>query len=770
MALPESYVFWNISFEVFCMIVTLLMLYKQFTVFNRRDVEKALTVVLFIQLLYFASFIPRVLVDVDFLPKTQTTVYAVNLFNIALFVYCGYRVFIYLELYQEMPGFRLWKNRLIYAVPCLFNMVCLLSCPVTGAFFSVGPDASVSSGPYWRLMILINCFYPSAGLATFLFRRLRHSLESGTADFKVTVAFPLFFAVFGPLSALQWRIPILPFGLIMADIFVYIHYTDLLMRERNQSLEREKNLAELQNKAKSDFLFNMSHDIRTPMNAIIGFTNLALQCPEDTVKVQEYLGKIQVSSNHLLSLINDVLEMSRIESGKIELEEGEVSLPEVLLDLNTIIIGQIESRHHELFMDAVNVTDENIYCDKLRLNQILLNLLSNAIKYTPEGGRISVRVSQQEGAPEGYGAYEIRVKDNGIGMEPEFAARVFEAFEREKNTTVSGIQGTGLGMAITKRIIDLMGGTIEVVTAPGKGTEFIVRMNFRLTGEQEVSLPIAALEGMRALVVDDDYDTCDSITRMLNDMGLIADWTLSGKEAILRAKQAKERGTEYDIVFVDLRLDGMSGLDVAKRLREIVGKDPALMLITAYDWISVEEQAREAGITDFISKPVFKSGLYRSLSRTFGNNDAVKETETVEEDRMVNFAGKRLLLVDDIKINREIAMMVLKAKEFEVDEACDGKEAVTMMEGAAGGYYDAVLMDIQMPVMDGYEATRAIREMDDPAKAAVPIIAMTANAFDEDRKAALDVGMDGHIAKPIDVDRLVDTLKAILGKAEGKNA
>ena len=395
------------------------MLYKQLTVFNTRDDERALSIVMIIQLLYFASFIPRVLVDVAVLPKTQASVYLVNIVNIELFVYCCYRVF-------------------------------------------------------------------------------------------------------GPVSALQWRIPILPFGLMLADIFVYIHYTDLLMRQHNRSLQREKELAEHQNKAKTDFLSNMSHDIRTPMNAIIGFTNLALQDPADTERVREYLGKISASSNHLLSLINDVLEMSRIESGRIELDETEVSLPDVLRDLNTIIVGQVEERHHELHMDAVNVTDEVVWCDRLRLNQVLLNLLGNAVKYTPDGGKIYVCIEQLPGTPEGCGRYEVRVRDTGIGMTPEFAARVFEAFEREKNSTVSGIQGTGLGMAITKRIVDLMGGEISVKTAPGEGSEFIVRVDWRIADRRMQPQTIAALEGAHVLVVDDDYTTCDSLTHMLGDLGLRA--------------------------------------------------------------------------------------------------------------------------------------------------------------------------------------------------------------------------------------------------------
>ena len=424
--------------------------------------------------------------------------------------------------------------------------------------------------------------------------------------------------------------------IIISLVIMFSLFTILLRRERELDLKIIQ--AEERNRAKTAFLSNMSHDIRTPMNAIVGFTELAIRTPEDREKVREYLEKIKASSDHLLGLINDVLEMSRIESGKIELEETEVSLRSVLRDLNTIILGQVEAKNQELVMDAAGIVNEDVCCDRLRLNQVLLNLLSNAVKYTPDGGRISVRLSQTGDAPEGWGDYTLRVKDNGIGMTPEFAARVFEAFEREKTSTVSGIQGTGLGMAITKRIIDLMGGTIDVVTAPGEGTEFIVKLRMRL---QENRNP----------------------------------------------------------------------------------NDPA---------------------------PV------------------PEESGAAEEAPEQSFGGKRLLLVDDIEVNREIAAMVLQMNDFEVDEACDGAEAVEKVRVSAPGTYDAVLMDIQMPVMNGYEAARSIRELPDPEKAAIPIIAMTANAFEEDKKAALDAGMNGHIAKPIDVDALIATLRRVLVPAEDK--
>ena len=521
--------------------------------------------------------------------------------------------------------------------------------------------------------------------------------------------------------------------------------------------------AEKSNAAKSEFLSNMSHDIRTPMNAIIGFTNLAIRDPADTERVTEYLGKIRSSSNHLLSLINDVLEMSRIESGKIELEEKPCSLPEILHDLNTIIVGQVEAKQQELTMDALNVINEDVYCDKLRLNQVLLNLLSNAVTYTPAGGHIAVRVCQLESDDPERGNYEFRVKDNGIGMAPEFAAHVFEAFEREKTSTVSGIQGTGLGMAITKSIVEMMGGEIRVETEKGKGSEFIVSVSFRLQSAAAPDRRIPELTGLHALVVDDDFNTCDSATTLLTQIGLRPEWTLSGKEAVLRAKQARERGDGFRVFIVDWKLPDLSGIEVARQIRAEVGEDTPILLMTAYDWPSIKDEAIEAGVNAFCNKPLFLSELYGALTRVLGSVEEHK-AENIEA-APVSFAGRRLLLVDDIEMNREIAVAVLEMNDFEVEEACDGNEAVEKVTTAEPGYYDAVLMDVQMPTMNGYEATRAIRASGSP-NASIPIIAMTANAFDEDKKAALEAGMDGHVAKPIDVARLMEVLGGVLQEEE----
>ena len=531
-------------------------------------------------------------------------------------------------------------------------------------------------------------------------------------------------------------------------------------RQVNQALSDAVAAAETANRAKSTFLSNMSHDIRTPMNAIIGFTTLALSNINDTERVKDYLGKTLASSNHLLSLINDVLDMSRIESGKIHLEEVEVNLSDVLHDLKTIVSGQIFAKQLELYMDVMDVTDEDVYCDKTRLNQILLNLLSNAIKFTPAGGTVSVRVRQLAGKVHGCGQYEFRIKDNGIGMSPEFAKKIFEPFERERTSTVSRIQGTGLGMAITKNIVDMMGGTIEVQTAQGKGTEFTVCVPMRAQTEQRPVEKITELEGLKALVVDDDFNTCDSVTKMLVKVGMRAEWTLSGKEAVLRARQSIEMSDAYHAYIIDWRLPDMNGIEVTRRIRSL-NDDTPIIILTAYDWSDIEVEAKAAGVTAFCSKPMFMSDLRETLMSALGQ----KQTDAAQgllPEKNADFKGKQILLVEDNELNREIAQEILREYGFLVDTAENGAVAVEKVSTAAPGSYDLVLMDVQMPIMDGYTATRKIRALDDPARATLPIIAMTANAFDEDRRNALESGMNGFLSKPIVIGDLVQELHKIL--------
>ena len=528
-------------------------------------------------------------------------------------------------------------------------------------------------------------------------------------------------------------------------------------KKMNQALAEAVRAAETANRAKSTFLSNMSHDIRTPMNAIIGFTTLAVSNIDNQERVRDYLGKILSSSNHLLSLINDVLDMSRIESGKIHLEETEVSLSDVLHDLKTIISGQIYAKQLDLYMDAVDVANEDVYCDKTRLNQVLLNLLSNAIKFTPAGGTVSVRLKQFPGTQKDSALYEIRVKDNGIGMSLEFAQKLFSPFERERTSTVSRIQGTGLGMAITKNIVNMMGGTIEVQTEQGKGTEVIVRLALRIQPEQHRTERIAELEGLKALVIDDDFNTCDSVTKMLAKVGMRSEWTLSGKEAVLRARQSMELGDAFHAYIIDWRLPDMNGIEVTRQIRSL-GDDTPIIILTAYDWSDIEVEARAAGVTAFCAKPLFMSDIRETLMTAIGQKQ--EETENpVLPAAGSDFRGRCILLVEDNELNREIAVELLKQYGFRIDTAENGAEAVEKVKHAAPGDYDLVLMDVQMPVMNGYEATKQIRALDDPALAGITILAMTANAFDEDRKQALECGMDGFLSKPIVLEELIGTLQ-----------
>ena len=525
----------------------------------------------------------------------------------------------------------------------------------------------------------------------------------------------------------------------------------------NHALSEAVRAAETANRAKSTFLSNMSHDIRTPMNAIIGFTTLAVSNIDDHKKVRDYLGKILSSSNHLLSLINDILDMSRIESGKIHLEETEVSLSDVLHDLKTIISGQIHAKQLDLYMDAMDVTNEDVYCDKTRLNQVLLNLLSNAIKFTPAGGTISVRLKQLPRTVKGSEQYEIRIKDNGIGMSPEFVKKIFSPFERERTSTVSRTQGTGLGMAITKNIVDMMGGTIEVQTEQGKGTEFIVRLPFRIQSEQHHTEKIAELEGLKALVVDDDFNTCDSVTKMLVKVGMRSEWTLSGKEAVLRARQSMELGDAFHAYIIDWRLPDMNGIEVSRQIRSL-GDDTPIIILTAYDWSDIEAEARAAGVTAFCAKPLFMSDIREALMNAIGLSQD-KPEDFILPKANTNFRGKCILLVEDNELNSEIAAEILNEYGFLVDTAENGAEAVEKVKNSASGNYDLVLMDVQMPVMNGYEATKEIRALANPALAGITILAMTANAFDEDRKKALECGMDGFLSKPIVIEELIAMLQ-----------
>ncbi len=535
------------------------------------------------------------------------------------------------------------------------------------------------------------------------------------------------------------------------------------LEKKTEELSHALQAADAANKAKTSFLNNMSHDIRTPMNAIIGYTALTTTHLDNRERAQDYLAKIAQASNHLLSLINDVLDMSRIESGKISIEERPENLADILQGLRNIIQSDIHAKQLELFIDIVDVVDEEVFCDRLRLNQILLNLTSNAIKFTGAGGKVALRVTQKPSSRQGYGVYEFRVSDTGIGMSPEFAKTVFEPFTRERTSTVSGIQGTGLGMAITKNIVDMMGGTIDVCSEPGKGTTFTVNLELRFTSEHQDPAPIAELNHLRGLVVDDDMVSCQSVSKMLRQIGLKAEWTLSGKEAVAKTREAIELADPYEVYIVDWAMPDMNGVETVRQIRRIVGEDSPIILMSAYDWSDIEKEAREAGVTGFISKPLFASDLHRTLERSlssFAEENEERELISTEDD----FVGKCILLAEDNELNREIAVELLGEAGFLVECAENGQIALDMVRRAAPGTYDLILMDIQMPIMDGYAATKEIRTLKDPGLANIPIIAMTANAFEEDKEKALEAGMNGHLPKPIDIERMLALLRELLSK------
>ena len=530
-------------------------------------------------------------------------------------------------------------------------------------------------------------------------------------------------------------------------------------RKINQALSEAVAAAEAASRAKSTFLSNMSHDIRTPMNAIIGFTTLAVSNIDNQERVKDYLTKTLSSSRHLLALINDILDMSRIESGKLQLEETEVNLAEMLHDIKTIVSGQIHAKQLELYMDALDVTDEDVYCDRTRMGQILLNLLSNAIKFTPAGGTVSVRVRQFAGTVRDCAQYEFRVRDNGIGMSPEFAQKIFEPFERERTSTVSRIQGTGLGMAITRNIVEMMGGTIKVQTEKNRGTEFIICLPLRVQTGTRREEKIAELAGLKALVVDDDFNTCDSVAKLLTRVGMRAEWTLSGREAVLRARQSIELGDPCRAYIIDWRLPDMNGIEVTRQIRSL-NDDTPIIILTAYDWSDIEVEAKAAGVTAFCSKPMFLSDLRDTLLTAIGHTQM--EAQDILPGKNADFRGRHILLVEDNELNREIAVAILHEYGFLVDTAENGAVAVEKIRTSDPGRYDLVLMDVQMPVMDSCTATRRIRALKDPARAAVPIVAMTANVFEEERKRAFDCGMNGFLSKPIVIEELVDALKDII--------
>ncbi len=544
---------------------------------------------------------------------------------------------------------------------------------------------------------------------------------------------------------------------LLALLLVFWQYSRLL-REQMVELEAARKEAVHANKAKSEFLSNMSHDIRTPMNAIVGMTAIATANIDDKQQVQNCLKKITLSSRHLLGLINDVLDMSKIESGKLTLNMDQVSLREVMDSIVSIAQPQVRSKHQQFDVFIHDISTENVCCDSVRLNQVLLNILGNALKFTPDGGLIQVSLYEEE-SPQGedYVRTHIIVKDNGIGMTPEIKEKIFESFVREDSARVRRTEGSGLGMAITKYIVDTMGGTIDVESEQGKGSEFHVTLDLQRaeTLEEEMILP-----EWNILVVDDDQQLCESTTSSLKSIGVKADWALNAEKALAMLDQRAKARDNYHIILLDWKLPDMDGITAAKEIRSRFGDETPIMLISAYDWSEIEAEAKDAGITGFISKPLFRSTLFYGLKPFVNSGDAPEEHQEV---KCADFTGRRVLLAEDNDLNWEIANELLSDLGMELDWAENGRICVDKFEASPVGFYDAVLMDLRMPVMTGYEATEAIRSLDRPDKD-IPIIAMTADAFSEDIKKCLDAGMNAHVAKPIDVREVARLLEKFINE------
>ena len=525
--------------------------------------------------------------------------------------------------------------------------------------------------------------------------------------------------------------------------------------ESRQALKEAYRSAENANRAKTEFLSNMSHDIRTPMNAIVGLTAIAGANIESQDRVIECLSKITKSSRHLLGLINEVLDMARIESGKMTLAQEDFNLSDLVDNLITLTKPVLDEHKHNFDIHINHIEHEAVCGDSLRIQQVFVNLMSNAIKYTPDGGNIIFSIEEKPNGFSELGCYEFTIEDNGIGMSPEFQKIMFDPFSRADDHRTTRVQGTGLGMAITKNIVDMMGGTITVKSEEGQGSEFTVNLTFKLCGEAKSYEKIEQLQGLKVLVADDDTDTCLSISGMLTEIGMRSEWTVSGKEAVIRAKHSMEMGDEFYAYIIDWLMPDMNGIETVRRIRRVIGDSSPIIILTAYDWSDIEEEAKEAGVTAFCEKPLFMSQLRELLT-----NPVPKTKEPEKREWIYN--GKRILLVEDNELNQEIAQTILEDAGFMVETANDGVEAVKKMEQAVPGQYDLILMDIQMPVMNGYEAAKQIRSLKNRETASVPIVAMTANAFEEDREKSYEAGMNGYLAKPVSAEALINTIDKIM--------
>ncbi len=562
------------------------------------------------------------------------------------------------------------------------------------------------------------------------------------------------------LDNLRFKAMIGSISIIMITmLIIFVQYARLSQNQRN-ALNKATEEALRASKAKSEFLSSMSHDIRTPMNAIIGMTEIALNNKSDEERLDFCLKNVLLSSKHLLGLINDVLDMSKIESGKMTLNLVPLSLRETTADLVNIIQPQLKAKN--LFFDIFvrDIETETVCCDGVRLNQVLLNLLSNAVKFTPEEGRIDIHV-YQEPSPSGqeYVRTHFVVEDTGIGISEEFQKKIFDTFTRENSEEVRNTVGTGLGMAITKNIVDLMGGSLELTSSLGHGSKFHVVLDLKKGEEDEdMSLP-----GWKILVVDDNELLCVSAATNLKELGVQAEWARDGSTALNMIAEHHKNNDDYRFVLIDWRMPHMDGLETIRRIHNQVGKKIPAFLISSYSWSDIESQIKSEEIEGFIPKPLFKSTLYACLSKYA--EDKKTAPETTRHHKKVDFTGKRLLVAEDIEINWVVARESLSSFGFDLEHAENGKICVEMFEKSKTGFYDGILMDIRMPVMNGYDATRAIRALDREDKD-LPIIAMTADAFSDDVQVCLECGMNAHVAKPLDLRELVRTLQKFLMGAD----
>ncbi len=533
-------------------------------------------------------------------------------------------------------------------------------------------------------------------------------------------------------------------------------------RSAQNSLAEALQMAQVANEAKTAFLGSVSHDIRTPMNAIIGFIGLLKEEPDNPDQVLEYAQRIDAASQHLLGLINDVLDMNKIESGSATLNISEVDLANVIDEINTIIRPQARLKKQTFDITVSSLVYEHLLGDKLRINQILINLLSNAVKYTQEGGHIEIRVEELSQVVESHSRVRFIVSDNGLGMSEEYQKVIFDPFTREETSATRQIQGTGLGMAITKSLVDLMGGTIKVDSRLGEGSTFTVELELRIQEREDDPRFWADHSVGKMIVADDDEEACRNIVHAMRETGVLVDYSTNGETAIQMMREAREAGHPYDLILLDWKMPNLDGLETARLIRKNYPDKIPILLLTAYDWSEIEQEAMEIGVNHFMPKPFFMSTFKDAIRRVMGS---VKKAET-EQDSVVE--GKHILVVDDIEVNRIILVKILSSLGAECDVASDGQEAVNSFETSPPGTYDLILMDVQMPVMGGYEATRTIRGGSHPEARSIPIIAMTANAFVDDVRDAIESGMDAHVAKPVQMDKLKAAIQQVLDSRKEK--